>query len=232
MFTNRRIPQLREIILDTETTGLDPQQGHRIIEIGCLEMINLRLTNRSFHTYINPEREVPLEATQISGITTDFLKSFPVFQQISEDFLFFVKDSTLVIHNARFDIGFLNAELTRLQYPLLTHPIVDTLSLARKLFPGSPASLDALCKRFQVDLTARTKHGALLDAQLLAKIYIELQGGRQRKIFLGSEESVSSRSEEDWIQKLRDRPLRYSRSFPRCQEELCRHQVFLNSLSN
>jgi DNA polymerase-3 subunit epsilon len=171
---------MREIVLDTETTGLDPAEGHRVIEIGCVELINYLPTGRVYHTYINPERDVPLEASAISGLKTDFLKPFPVFSKIVDDFLSFLGDDKLVIHNASFDLKFLNAELERLGHPLfLPHRATDTLKIARTKFPGSPASLDALCRRFQIDLTSRTKHGALVDSELLAKVYLELIGGRQ-----------------------------------------------------
>ena len=203
---------MREIILDTETTGLDPKSGHRLIEIGCLEMVNLRLTGQSFQTYINPERDVPLESTRISGITTDFLAPFPVFEKVVVAFLDFIQDSQLVIHNARFDLGFINSELNRSKRSTLTNTVVDTLQLARKLFPGSPANLDALCKRFQVDRSARHQHGALIDSQLLAQVYIELRGGRQRKLFQEPVVVADALQEDHWIQQLQTRPVRPVRS--------------------
>jgi DNA polymerase III subunit epsilon len=174
---------MREIVLDTETTGLDPKDGHRVIEIGCVELFNHIPTGETFHVYINPERDVPAEASSISGLTTEFVSKHKVFHHIADDFLAFIADSPLVIHNARFDIKFLNAELDRLGKEII--PLaraVDTVLLARKKFPGSPANLDALCKRFGVDLSKRTKHGALLDSQLLARVYLELLGGRQRSL--------------------------------------------------
>lgn len=170
----------REIILDTETTGLDPFSGHRIIEIGCVEVIGGIRSGAHFHTYLNPERDVPDEAFRVHGIATDFLKDKPVFAQKVEDFLAFIASDPLVIHNAGFDMRFINAELSLLGFPPIPmERAVDTVAMARKKFPGSPASLDALCKRFEIDLTARTKHGALLDAELLADVYLELLGGRQ-----------------------------------------------------
>jgi DNA polymerase-3 subunit epsilon len=175
---------MREIVLDTETTGLDHKRGDRIVEIGCVELLNGAPTGNYYQTYINPLRDISPQATAVSGITTDFVKSFPVFDKIVDDFLNFVGQSVLVIHNAGFDIGFLNSELARLGRPLFDmENVIDTIRIARRLFPGSPASLDALCKRFDISLSKRDKHGALLDAQLLAKVYIQLKGGRQRKIF-------------------------------------------------
>lgn len=177
---------MREIVLDTETTGLDPAEGHRVIEIGCVELINYLPTGRVYHTYINPERDVPSEASAISGLKTDFLKPFPVFAKIADDFLSFLGSDKLVIHNAPFDLKFLNAEFDRLGHPVFPlHRATDTLKIARTKFPGSPASLDALCRRFQIDLSGRTKHGALVDSELLAKVYLELLGGRQTTFSFG-----------------------------------------------
>jgi DNA polymerase-3 subunit epsilon len=172
---------MREIILDTETTGLSPDKGHRITEIGCVELFNHIPTGQFYHSYVNPERDVPPQAAAISGLTTEFLRPFPVFAHVVEDFLAFIGDSPLVIHNASFDLMFLNAELKRLEKPVIPATrALDTLVMARKKFPGSPASLDALCKRFNIDLSKRDKHGALIDSELLAQVYLELLGGRQR----------------------------------------------------
>jgi len=166
---------LREIVLDTESTGLDYKQGDRIIEIGCIELINKIKTNNYFHTYINPERGVSQGAYNVHGISTEFLKNKPLFTDIARDFFSFIKDSTLIIHNARFDIGFINNEFQMIGMPKISMSnVVDTLTIARKKFPGSPASLDALCKRFSISLDKRDKHGALVDAELLAMVYIEL----------------------------------------------------------
>ena len=171
---------MREIVLDTETTGLDPSQGHRVIEIGALELINHLPTGNTFHVHINPERDVPKEAVAVHGLTTEFLRNKPVFEAIAEDFLAFIADSPLIIHNAAFDVGFLNAELGWLKRaPLQASRIVDTLLIARQKHPMGPNSLDALCKRYGVDNSKREKHGALLDSELLASVYIELIGGRQ-----------------------------------------------------
>lgn len=170
----------REIILDTETTGLDPNSGHRIIEIGALEMYNRVLTGNKFHFHINPERDVPLEAYKIHGISTEFLRDKPLFADIAEDFINFIEGTKLVIHNAPFDIKFLNHELSRVGIASLDMlNVIDTLPIARKKFPGAKVNLDALCKRFKIDNSSRTFHGALLDCELLAEVYVELTGGRQ-----------------------------------------------------
>ncbi len=178
---------LREIILDTETTGLDPKRGDRLIEIGCVEVFNRRPTGREYHCFINPQREVPAEAQAVHGISTDFLKDKPLFDRIAPDFLSFIGDDPLVIHNASFDIGFLNFELDRAGMSVLTMDrVVDTLTLARRKHPAGPNSLDALCKRYGIDNTKRTKHGALVDSILLAEVYIELLGERQAALVLQS----------------------------------------------
>ncbi|HJD56233.1 MAG TPA: DNA polymerase III subunit epsilon [Rickettsia endosymbiont of Pyrocoelia pectoralis] len=174
---------LREIILDTETTGLDPKGGHRIVEIGAIEMVNKVLTGKHFHYYINPERDMPFEAYRIHGISGESLKDKPLFHTIADSFLEFIADSKLVIHNAPFDIKFLNHELSllkRAEVKLLElSNAIDTLVMARSMFPGSKYNLDALCKRFKVDNSNRQLHGALKDAALLAEVYVELTGGRQ-----------------------------------------------------
>jgi DNA polymerase-3 subunit epsilon len=170
---------MREIVLDTETTGLDPRGGDRIVEIACIELINHLPTGRSFHCYVNPERPMASAAFDVHGLSDDFLAGHRVFADVAEEFLAFVGDSPLVIHNAEFDLGFLAAELERIGRPRLGARCVDTLAMARTRFPGAPASLDALCRRFAIDSSARTKHGALLDSELLAEVYLELVGGRQ-----------------------------------------------------
>ena len=171
---------MREIILDTETTGLDPSRGDRIVEIGCLELVNRLPSGETFHVYINPERTMSPEAEAVHGISDAFLADKPKFADIVEGFLEFVGSDPLVIHNAAFDMKFLNAELGHVgRGPLETNPVIDTLALARKRFPGAPASLDALCRRFGVDNSGRVHHGALLDSELLADVYLELSGGRQ-----------------------------------------------------
>ena len=176
---------MREIVLDTETTGLDPASGHRLVEIGCVELVNHIRTGNYFHTYLNPERDMPREAENVHGLSATFLADKPLFKQVAASFIEFIADSTLVIHNAAFDMKFLNAELDTVGLPLLPMSrSFDTVLMARQKFPGQPASLDALCKRFAIDLSARTKHGALLDAELLADVYLELRGGRQSTLGL------------------------------------------------
>jgi DNA polymerase-3 subunit epsilon len=179
---------LREIILDTETTGLDPRQGHRIIEIGCLELVNQIPTGRNFHQYLNPGREIEAEATAVHGLSLDKLRDKPAFAEIAGEFLDFIGDARLVIHNADFDVGFINAELALLGLPPVPpERATCTVKLARRRFPGAPANLDALCRRFGIDNSGRTLHGALLDAQLLAECYVELLGGRQHGLALAAE---------------------------------------------
>jgi len=178
---------VREVIVDTETTGLDPRRGDRIVEIGCVELNNRGLTGRHFQTYVNPERDVPEEAVRVHGLTQEFLAGYPPFAAIAAEFLAFIGDDTLVIHNAPFDMGFLNAELERTGLPALdAGRVTDTLAMARTRFPGSPASLDALCKRFGIDNSNRKQHGALLDSELLAEVYLELTGGRQQGLELSA----------------------------------------------
>ena len=177
---------MREIVLDTETTGLDPSGGDRIVEIGCIELVNHSQTGVSWHRYINPERGMPAAAEAVHGLSSGFLADKPVFASLAEEFIAFIGDARLVIHNAPFDVGFLDAELKRIgRDPIDGSKVVDTLALARRKHPTGPNSLDALCKRYRIDSTARVKHGALLDAQLLANVYVELLGGKQIVIPLG-----------------------------------------------
>ncbi len=184
---------MREIVLDTETTGLDPGQGHRLVEIGCIELLNRIPTGATFHSYLNPEREMPAEAFAIHGLATDFLKDKPRFTEIVDEFLRFIGDAPLVIHNAGFDHGFLCAELKRIERGLIARErLVDTLTLARRKHPAGPNRLDDLCARYGIDNSRRTKHGALLDAEILAEVYLELIGGRQAQ--LGLAESVERRA--------------------------------------
>jgi DNA polymerase III subunit epsilon len=178
---------LREIVLDTETTGLDAKGADRVIEIACVELVNQFPTNTHYHCHIDPERDVPMEAFNVHGLSTEFLRGKPKFADIADKFVDFIGEATLVIHNANFDIGFLNAELGRLKLPLLSMDrVVDTLMLARRKHPGGPNSLDALCKRYAIDTSARIKHGALVDCELLAQVYLELTGGHQTKLDLSS----------------------------------------------
>jgi DNA polymerase-3 subunit epsilon len=174
---------LREIVLDTETTGLDPFDGHRVVEIGCVELVNCIPSGRVWHCHLNPERDVPYQAFEVHGLSTEFLRDKPRFAELADDMLGFLEGAVLVMHNAAFDFGFLNAELDRLARPLLRWDrVVDTLALARRRHPGAPCSLDALCKRYGVDLSERDRHSALLDCRLLASVYVELVGGHQARL--------------------------------------------------
>ena len=186
---------LREIVLDTETTGLDPIRGDRLIEIGCVEILNRIPSGKEFHVYINPERDVPAEAQVVHGLSTAFLKDKPLFSAVAVDFLTFIGEDTLVIHNANFDVGFLNAELAKVKLPkLASSRVVDTLALARRKHPAGPNSLDALCKRYGIDNSKRVKHGALTDSLLLAEVYIELLGERQAALGLASKAAAASQN--------------------------------------
>jgi DNA polymerase III subunit epsilon len=177
----------REIILDTETTGLSPRDGHRIVEIGAIELINHMPTDKTFHVYLDPQRDMPKEAEAVHGLSSAFLKGKPLFGDKADEFLSFIADSTLIIHNAAFDMGFINAELKACgKPPIAMSQVVDSLAIARQKFPMASNTLDALCKRFGIDLSRRTKHGALLDSELLADVYLELIGGRQTTFGLAS----------------------------------------------
>jgi DNA polymerase III subunit epsilon len=176
---------MREIVLDTETTGLDPVAGHRLVEIGCVELVNKMPSGRNFHRYVNPERDMPADALAVHGLSADFLNDKPRFAEIANELLEFIGDSALVAHNAAFDLGFLNAELERVGKPSVGRErLVDTLILARRKHPASPNRLDDLCARYGIDATHRTKHGALLDAELLAEVYLELIEARQAQLVL------------------------------------------------
>lgn len=221
---------MREIVLDTETTGLNPLNGDRVVEIGGVELVNLMPTGRIFHGYYNPERDMPAEAARVHGLTDEFLAGKPVFASAVDDFLTFIGDAPLVIHNAPFDMGFLNAELSRLGFPALPQVrAVDTLVMARRKFPGAPNSLDALCKRLNVDASSRELHGALLDARLLAEVYLELRGGRQPDLVI----SVNREREEADPEILaREREHRAPRAHAPTEEEKAAHQEFMDSLKN
>lgn len=222
----------REIVLDTETTGLDPASGHRIVEIGCVEVVGAIRTGNFFHTYLNPEREMPDEAFRVHGLSGQFLKDKPVFAEKVEEFLEFLADSPLVIHNAGFDMRFINAELATLGFkPIPMERTLDTVILAKKKFPGSPASLDALCKRFEIDLSARTKHGALLDAELLADVYLELLGGRQVMLSL---DSAATRQQQQEVAGGGEQQKQFleARVFAPSSEELEAHEAMLARLKN
>lgn len=217
----------REIVLDTETTGFEPSQGHRLVEIGCIELINHLPTGKVFHTYINPERDVPEEAYNVHGLSYDFLKSHPLFRDVGSLLLDFIEDSPLVIHNAKFDMKFINAELKT--HELKEVPFeraIDTLLIARKKFPGSPASLDALCKRFGVDNKARDKHGALLDAELLSQVYLELMGGKQPSLSL----HISQKEKKVIEETKEEKAFRAPRPHSPTQEELIYHQELIEKL--
>jgi len=218
---------MREIVFDTETTGLDPSKGDRVVEIGAVEILNLIPTGRVFHTYIDPERDVPEEAFRVHGLSRDFLAQHKKFAEIAAAFVDFIEDSPLVAHNAEFDVRFINAEFATLKLPPLAPArIIDTLAMARRLHPGSPASLDALCQRYGVDLSRRDKHGALLDAGLLAEVYAELRGGRQAALSLAAV-SVSRRSATDNLLRARPAPLDSRLSV----EEDAAHRAFVSALS-
>ena len=218
---------MREIVLDTETTGLEPRSGDRIVEIGCLELVNRIATGETFHHRVNPEREVPTAAEAIHGISTAMLAEAPLFGDIAEALMAFLGESKLVIHNAGFDLGFLNAELERLgRAPIDAVRAVDTLQIARRKFPGAPASLDALCKRFAIDTSARTFHGALLDATLLADVYVELVGGRQAALGLAAAPAAVAPSARA------PRTARPPRAHAPPPEELAAHEAFLDRLKS
>lgn len=222
---------LREIILDTETTGLDPKGGHRIVEIGAIEMVNKVLTGKHFHFYLNPERDMPFEAYRIHGISGEFLKDKPLFHTIADDFLEFISDSKLVIHNAPFDVKFLNHELSllkRAEVKLLEFEhAIDTLVMAKSMFPGSQYSLNALCKRFKVDNSGRQLHGALKDAALLAEVYVELTGGRQSVFkMLDKSSKVSNLS----VNQLSNKTQRDTIIIKPTKEELQKHKEFVSKI--
>ncbi len=214
---------MREIVLDTETTGLDPAAGHRIVEIAGVEVVNMVPTGRTFHRYANPERDMPEEAFQVHGLSMSFLEKHPTFDKHVDEFLEFLGDAVLVIHNAEFDMRFLNAELARVDKPKLGPDRSKcTLQLARRRFPGAQASLDALCKRFNVDNSHRTKHGALLDAELLAEVYLELTGGRQHGLELADAAAAVSAV----IERVRREP----RPHAATAEELVAHAALLEKI--
>ena len=208
---------MREIVLDTETTGLDPSDGHRIVEIACIELVNHMPSGRVFHRHVNPERDMPEEAYAVHGLSAEFLATHQPFAAVADEFLAFVGDGRLIIHNAEFDLKFINSELRRLGKEALTCAIEDTLALARRRYPGAQASLDALCRRFEIDLSARTKHGALLDCELLAAVYLELIGGRQP----GLEFVVEAGPARETFAIAR--PLREARPHAASLEELAAH---------
>ncbi len=222
---------MREIVLDTETTGLDPEAGHRIIEVAAIELVNHLPTGRNFHRYVNPEREVSADAQAVHGIKTADLVDKPVFAGIVGELLEFLGDARLVIHNAEFDIKFLNRELKELGFPSIPMArALDTVQMARRKFPGAPASLDALCQRFGIDNTHRTLHGALLDAELLSEVYLELIGGRQATMALDSGTETTAATAAAPIPSARQRAARNPRPHAPSADELAAHAALLAKL--
>ncbi len=225
---------MREIVFDTETTGLDPLKGHRVVEIGCVELVNHLTTGNHYQVYLNPERDMPAEAARVHGLTGEFLADKPIFTQIVDDFLAFIGDAPLVAHNAGFDMGFINAELTRAGFKKIDNArAIDTAAMARRKFPGAPASLDALCKRFNVDLSGRSLHGALLDAQLLAEVYLGLQGGRQPNLAILTEEKISTASGQLQPEDAPSpREYRSPRPHAPSEDERAAHEAFLAQIKD
>jgi DNA polymerase III subunit epsilon len=230
---------MREIVFDTETTGTDPDRGDRIVEIGCVELIDLVPTGQTFHRYINPQRDVPAEVVRVHGLTEAFLSDKPIFGEPSvvEELLAFISDAPLIAHNAEFDRRFLNSELARLNLDLIDKSrCIDTLAIARKKFPGAPASLDALCRRFNIDRSAREKHGALLDSQLLAAVYLELKGGRERRLsFLdASEQDTQTQTDQSRVLETANISAAYQRPIPMAPlstaDERAAHAAFVLGL--
>ena len=221
---------MREIVFDTETTGMDPAEGDRVVEIGAVELENHLPTGRVYHQYINPERDVPAEAAAVHGLTTERLKDEPTFGEIVGDFMDFIgEDAKLIAHNAEFDMKFINAEIKTYGFPKIDDKrVIDTLVIARKKFPGSPANLDALCRRFHIDNTSRTLHGALLDSELLAEVYLELLGGRQRGLGIEAErKKVETQASVNL-----ERPYRAPRDFKISEEELSAHNDMLGDIKD
>jgi DNA polymerase-3 subunit epsilon len=222
---------MREIVLDTETTGFDPQDGHRIVEIGCIELFNQIPTGKTYHQYINPQRDMPVEAFDVHGLGTEFLSTQPIFTEIVGDFTDFMGDSRLIIHNAEFDMRFINAELELAGFkPLPMSQSLDTLAVARQRFPGSPASLDALCRRFEIDNSNRTLHGALLDSELLAEVYLHLLGGRQHGLTL--DDSMGSGPRESAVKVEIKAQKRAYRCFDIPDSEIMAHKNMLDDLTD
>ena len=220
---------MREVVIDTETTGLSFDEGHKIVEIGCIELINHIPTGSQYHQYINPQRDIPDASFKIHGYTREFLSKYPLFLQIADSFLEFVADSPLIGHNIKFDTSFINGELKSTKNKqILTNDFIDTLAIAKRHFPGNPNSLDALCKRFKIDLSKRTKHSALVDAQLLADVYIELMGGKQTSLSLTKEESSINNTAYNIKKNSQIKPR--ERSNRLTVEEIKQHAQFIESL--
>jgi len=223
---------MREIVLDTETTGFEPESGDRIVEIGAVELFNHMPTGKTYHEYINPQRSMPKEAFEVHGLGDEFLATKPLFEDVGRSFLDFIGDAKLVIHNAAFDMKFLNAELKKINLPTLPwEQAIDTLAIARRKFPGSPASLDALCRRFGINNAARTLHGALLDSEILAEVYLELIGGRQPDLVLSEGPRVSARSGES-AQNWRPKPRAQKLDSRLTNEEAAAHSAFVDKLGD
>ena len=221
---------MREIVLDTETTGLDPLRGDRLVEIGCVEMLNRMPTGQTYHVYINPERDMPAEAFAVHGLSAEFLSTKPLFHEVVDGFLEFIGDAPLVIHKASFDISFINAELDKIKRAAIPRDrLVDTLLLARRKHPGVSNRLDDLCSRYSIDNSRRTKHGALLDAELLAEVYVDLVGARQSQLLLASEgEDIRINAAGDTPRRQRTVPLA-----PRVSEaEREAHRAFIATLGD
>lgn len=222
---------MRQIVLDTETTGLEPSQGHRIIEIGCVELVNRRLTGRHFHQYLQPDREIDEAAIEVHGITNEYLKDKPHFAEIAADYLDFIRGAELIIHNAPFDVGFINSEIKRLEgeWQALEHycSILDTLMLARKLHPGQKNSLDALCRRYNIDSSQRTLHGALLDAEILADVYLAMTGGQTSLLLDESRDTAARQQHKIRRNNPQQKPFRIIRA---TAEELAGHDDYLELL--
>lgn len=220
---------MREIVFDTETTGFEPEDGDRLVEIGCVEVVNQIPTGKHYHQYINPERDMPEEAFAVHGLSERFLRDYPVFSEVVGGFLDFVGESPLVAHNASFDMKFINFELKKCGFdPIPMTSVIDSLAIARDKFPGSPASLDALCKRYDIDNTERTLHGALLDAELLAEVYLELLGGRQHMLGLAGDSVTGNRGAS---KQAKERVFREPRVFELSVEERASHDQLLEELT-
>ncbi len=227
---------MREIVFDTETTGLDPKTGDRMVEIGCVELLNRVPTGATYHAYYNPERDMPAAAEAVHGLSSAFLAEKPLFRDTADEFLEFIGDAPLVAHNAGFDFGFINNELELIGREAVSlDRMVDTVAIARKKHPGAKLSLDALCTRYGVDRSHRVKHGALLDAELLAQVYVELTGGRQIGLELAADAAPEEQSEEGAIEAILPRPegvRREPRPHQASEEELARHKAFLEEIES
>ena len=224
---------MREIVFDTETTGLEPLKGDRLVEIGAVELFNHLPTGRDFHIYINPERSMPEEAFRVHGLSDEFLSDKPVFSALVDDFIDFIGDATLIAHNANFDIGFINAEFARLgKPPIPPERVIDTLALARRKYPMGPNSLDALCSRYGIDSSKRTVHGGLIDSVLLADVYLELIGGRQPDLVLVSDEAAAATDDGAPIVVAATQPRPVPRGFRVTAEEHAAHSAFIGKMGD